>query len=250
MTAPQQAGGSKVRPILFSSPMIRALLGGRKTQTRRVIKLPTSKAEHLRGKWEPSTVGGSGCFDRFGNPAPEQVCIWNDRVGTTLICDYGKPGDLLWVREPWRVIKDYDAFDSKTILVASGGDMNGCVDFTSTSLNPNWVGRRRHARFMPRWASRLTLELTDVRIQRLQEISEQDAFAEGIIPTEKDSDGQQWYSLPEWDWQSLSASQAYKSLWESINGEGSWDANPWVWVISFRVHQQNVDALLRERTAA
>ena len=195
----------KQRPILFSTPMVRALLNGSKTQTRRVFKAKNG------GVW----------------PNP------NDIPGMRQIlrnCPYGQPGDQLWVRETY-----------------SGPDwMNGIPPRNWIPGTPIWYwvdGRipthgdwtkPKPGMHMPRWASRITLEITGVRVERLQDISEADADAEcfgGDFPSNV---------LPELfpgnadDWGHLSMAQCYQRLWESINGPESWSANPWVWVVEFK----------------
>lgn len=209
------------RPIPFSAPMVRALLEGRKTQTRRIIKLPTKGIyEHPKmGGWEPTAVGGGGCFrlrkDGTHEPVPEMVGIWHRTRGICIAAAY-QPGDVLWVRETWR----------------------------SASMQPNDVIYRadgeslmawRSSSNMPRWASRVTLRVTDVRVQRLQEISEEDARAEGCPVT---WDGKP-YDPPKSDsWQGYGR-YSFCLLWNSIHGPGAWDANPWVAVIEFkRINQE------------
>ncbi len=124
------------------------------------------------------------------------------------------------------------------------------VSITHPETGNEWVWRLKIGRFMPRWVSRLTLELTAVRVERLQAISESDAAAEGCVVGKVSGDayenmaglhfgGDEWASAKDW----------YADLWESINGPESWDANPWVWCLAFKVHQSNVDALLRTRAA-
>lgn len=232
----------KTHPILMSAPMVRVLLEGRKTQTRRIIKLPTSRGEHRRGVWEPSTVGGGGCFDHKGNPVSECVCIWNNRVGTTLLCPYGQPGDLLWVRETWGVGTRpcphegwYDGIEYRADeSYLTDHDDLPCIKVNTpdnvclSDYDPGW----KPSIHMPRWASRLTLELTGVRVERLQTISEEDAKAEGFC-TDSDEAGRIWLAM----------------LWDKINGAGAWDANPWVWALTFSVHQQNVDDFLKAGAA-
>lgn len=139
-------------------------------------------------------------------------------------CPYGKTGDRLWVRESgWEEPCQFGyAYDADGI---SGSDAK------HYKLS-GW--KRRPSIFMPRWASRILLKITDVQVERLQDISEADAVAEGV---EKHKDEPEWwrdyYNGPE----NLCpfAVHSYATLWESINGKGSWDANPWVWVISFRM---------------
>lgn len=229
-----------IHPIIFSAPMIRALLDGRKTQTRRIIKLPRQ-----RGEWEPSTVGGGGTF-RIGKngekiPTNELSCIWNTTTGHTIVYDdfYNPP--LLWVKEAWQVWHEYNGL--KPSDIPAGSD----VLYLADRPNDPWDARKRHARFMPRWASRLTLEITDVRVRRLQDISEEDARAEGIYEYNRvgdDASSDTW-GIGE-GFRSGTPREAFKYLWESIHGPGSWDANPFVWALTFKVHHCNVDAVMKE----
>jgi hypothetical protein len=179
------------RPILFSAPMVRALLDGSKTQTRRVVK-PT-----------PEWIGQSG------------VLSYRGRVGLPhALCPYGQPGDRLWVRETHM-------------------DLGACylyrADAAAEQERAIVAPRQpwRPAIHMPRAASRITLEITGVRVERLQDISEDDALAEGCSSTAiVHEDGE--------DYTGHYASEEYQDLWESINGPGSWEANPWVWVVEFK----------------
>lgn len=190
----------KERPILFSAPMVRALLAGTKTQTRRVVKpQPTG------------FVGGPGVTLCDSSPAP--LVPMNDFAGTCgqeIICPYGQPGDRLWVRETWHDASS--ALHSCALYRADGGEIYG--------------GKWAPSIHMPRWASRITLEITSARAERLQDISEADALAEGCN-VHPDHHGKPPTSI-------YSPVQAYRDLWERINGPGSWDANPWVWVVEFR----------------
>jgi hypothetical protein len=212
----------KERPILFSAPMVRAILDGSKTQTRRVAKLP-----HMNplGQWEPSAVGGeNGGRTRDGKTIPLQGGIWHTRTGDSIICPHGQPSDRLWVRE------NFYRVDSKS-ETESLGRMVPCDKQTVTfaadaNLEPS--GRLRPSIHMPRWASRINLEITGVRVERLQSISERDSRAEGVTIEPHHSRG---YCAGEF---LPPAMRAYRDLWESINGAGSWGANPWVWVIEFR----------------
>jgi hypothetical protein len=204
-------------------------------------------------------------FKRSRNGLGQWVGAWdlNTQCGNAP-CPYGKPGDLLWVRETWCRVDDRQ----------HGGSV--WVDFRAT---PRYSAERpagwenepegpdalnwKPSIHMPRWASRLTLELTEVRVQRLQDISDADARAEGLSILTKD-DGRTWkYGIPDrdglpgndddgWHWADWNADPrvAYARLWESLHGPGSWLANPWVWVVSFAVHRQNVDELLTQRSAA
>jgi hypothetical protein len=184
----------KERPILFSAPMVRAILDGRKTQTRRVVK-----------------------------HKPDDDCPYHEN-GVAVRCPYGKVGDRLWVRETWRTTKEAN---NKTPTELNPG--HRIWYDADESLQPGF-GKRRPSIFMLRWASRIDLEIVGVRVERLQEISEADAMAEGAeigAVSLRDKRG-----LPI----GIAADYrtAFRDLWESINGAGSWAANPWVWCISFR----------------
>ena len=216
------------RPILFSAPMVRALLAGRKTQTRRIIN-PTSRGM-----------------------APGQLMIFEGpRFGATVYRFEPRfeVGDRLYVREEWRLGRKWD--DTKpsmlpergmTVLYAAGGSSSniapgewGYENFPAEI--PDWAGRRRPGMHLPRWASRLTLTVTDVRVQRLQDCSEADAIAEGIQQYGR------FFGLPDTDWDDaeLTAVAAYHRLWNDINGAGAWEANPWVVAVSFDVRKGNID---------
>ena len=206
---------ARERPILFSGPMVRAILDGSKTQTRRIIKNSgdmefDSNDPYFGPYWEDYAVGG----------ATGEDC--------KVHCPYGYPGDRLWVRETW----------------APEREGTGCPDDTGIlyrATDPGWddedTGLRwRPSIFMPRTASRILLEVTDVRVQRLQEISEDDAREEGAkeLSLQEGEPGAWWSAAPGRQFHSRTPRGAFLRLWRSIHGEGSWDANPWVWVITFR----------------
>ena len=212
----------KARPILFKPDMVNAILEGRKTQTRRIVKpQPEMVSDRRIEPWE-------------GDPAALKILLERNKRG----CPYGAPGDVLWVREtfsgPWgcRRLKPTDWPKGCPIWYWADGDQS---DFEATGPKPSI--------HMPRWASRLTLEITDVRVERLQDISEDDARAEGAR-----------LELAEVDSVRLGAEASHRSgfqnLWKSINGEESWASNPWVWVVEFQPHHMNVDAFLRGREVA
>lgn len=178
------------RPILFSAPMVRAVLSGSKTQTRRSVR--------------PQPVGLPPDGYRMGD-------VLQAPNGKPISCPYGLADGRLWVREAWRA----DLYDDST-------------QYRATHPSPDGV-KWKPSIHMPRLRSRITLEVIGVRVERLQDISEDDAIAEGVrnlsLVVEEYGIGEMRAATP---------SSAYMKLWESINGPGSWNANPWVWVIEFR----------------
>jgi hypothetical protein len=237
------------RPILFSGPMVRAILDGRKTQTRRVVKLPRGAtfnncavrtwdedANELRAiAPEPPGIAPYLLGKRI--EGQYLVCNLIDDVGLARAhCPYGQPGDRLWVRETaW--------YDRKMIPVLGymraffeDGDVrleNARGGYSSKQPGPpsahtaelfalNSSIVRRSAIHMPRWASRLTLEITNIRVERLQAITEEDALDEGV--------DYEWHGIP------VGMRDNYRTLWDSLNAKRGygWDVNPWVWVIEFR----------------
>lgn len=216
------------RPILFSAPMIRALLDSCKTQTRRIMKP------------QPSERAVS-CQPLAGNTW--STFAEDRKLSEVQRCPYGKPGDLLWVRETWQV-RGF-AFGkpiSETRIAAPSAFHYRATD--DGAWKPYW-GVWRPSIFMPRWASRITLEITDIRVERLQEIKETDAIAEGLVQSAQFPDR---YMTPAGDY--AVPVVAYQRLWESINGATSWNANPWVWVLTFRVHKSNLDTFIASRSEA
>lgn len=171
----------KERPVLFSTPMIKAILNNSKTQTRRTVKFPRD-------------FDGKEVFDNspFG--------LKYTRADTTLwrlFCKYGQIGNILWVRETWNIQRN---------------NADPMEDFYCYKAdNPNYLPKWKPSIFMPKEACRIRLLITDVRVERVQDISEEDAKAEGATNP-----------------------HVYRDLWEKINGKDSWNKNPWVWCISFR----------------
>lgn len=214
----------KERPILFSAPMVRAILAGAKTQTRRLVKLPSDV--------EPSGVvvdpGGTALY----GPGPyiKAYPAGGDAVMHPRIrCPYGYPGDRLWVKEGYALSKRWDRNAPATVPTVERdipvwyrADVDVDVDEES------WInrGRWRSSLHMPRWVSRITLEVTEVRVERLQDITEEDARAEGVTTFPRDPEGDCWTDGTH--------RAAFEYLWGQINGFESWLANPWVWVVSFR----------------
>ncbi len=218
---------TRERPILFSAPMVRAILDGSKTQTRRVAKHPLAQAAVRINSYK-----GQSEFD----------CILPDGTGGIIQCPYGKPGDRLWVREAWRTGKAADD-RSGSELEGRGWPVfyeadNSVIWTGATEGGPGFTtpGRYRHARFMPRWASRAVPEITDVRLQRLQEISEGDARAEGIAYSDDYAVREHAHvGMDEGDWiPNAPPIPSFHGLWDTIHGSGAWHANPRVWAITFR----------------
>lgn len=211
----------KERGIPYSPVMVLARVAGTKLQTRRSAKIDAPaglnlgfsglEAEHLGGgRWALMSRGAGGC--------------WQERAQAQ--CPYGVVGDRLWTREACRYPKDLDHLSPAQISAA-------CLDagyklpwapirYEADGATVNWErgsepGRYRHARFMPRWASRGLDEITDVRLQRLIAIRADDALAEGITHSTLNDPRVE-----------------YRWLWESINGADSWDPDTWVWAITFK----------------
>jgi hypothetical protein len=179
----------KERPILFSGGMVRAILDGSKTQTRRIAKEFNEM---------PSL---DGILRRFPNQEG---------------CPYGTPGDRLWVRETF----------AQGVEGCPGGISYRADHFDPKGDGPAHPMKWRPSIFMPRASSRILLEITDVRVQRLQEVSADDCRAEGH-PAD-------WSRSPDPEVHNDAARDWYMDLWQSINGSDSWHANPWVWAITFR----------------
>ena len=206
-------------PILFSASMVRAIIDGKKTQTRRVVKPQLSGCPYNdNGIW----------VERWFHTGDD------DRE---IRCPYGQRGDKLWVRENWQY---YDwnedgmpciryAADNATVWPEVPEEWAERIDDIWATLSSEDDNMARDRRWrpsihMPRWASRITIEITAVRVERLQDISEADALDEGITYNDIANNGLDPMRARRW----------YRGLWESINGTGSWDENPWVWVIDFR----------------
>lgn len=208
----------KERGILFSSPMVLALLAGTKTQTRRAVKpqptLPVATALDV-WHWVSKKLSAGYCHtDRY---ALARIMLPH--------CPYGRVGDRLWVRESLTISEghlDYAA-DQETLAFASDGDRAAKLWNQYVREKDGRVYGGVPSIFMPRWASRITLQITDVRVERLQEISGADAIEEGIEP----------HDLGDAREEAAFNVAKYSELWESINGPGSWDQNPWVWVVVF-----------------
>lgn len=211
------------RPILFAREMVRAILNGRKTQTRRIFKrhqIPSS--ENFDGRFPEMR------FSAIANNHPRWgFCAFGEteaKCAAQLIeygaCPFGSKGDRLWVRETWADLRGM-GFDAP---VAYGADTLPGTDgdMARIAYGVKW----RPSIHMPRWASRTTLEITDVRAERLQEMSNSDCLEEGIEA------GSPTY--PHLESCPRNVREQFQYLWESINGDSSWHQNPWVWVIEFK----------------
>ena len=248
----------KERPILFGAAMVRALLDGSKTQTRRIWKLPNW------AEWDLIEGG-----EKKGQLIPKDAKMLGWYSVDEVACPYGQPGDHMWVREAWRVgawnedegeiaidyvadkcsrrewIQVPEKSDFERYWIQSTDDATKAGLLTNSEGNFNWSPggspcRGRPSIHMPRWAARISLEITNVRVERLQDINEVDAKAEGIAVDElghayRENDSVAWGS----------AKTAYAELWESINGPGSWDLNQWVWVVEFKRVQPGTNYISR-----
>jgi len=235
-------------PILFSTPMIQAILEGRKTQTRRIINP------------QPSTFITALSWKKFVSHCPENVSE-DDHVKTFFNdkSRFGRAGDLLWVRETWQ-LKGWD-FEEGTMNVRyATGETLSCIahdpneDSSWLMDKVDWLEDRGYIKpdptnnemfvftkrqpfypsiHMPKEAARIWLQVESIRVERLQDISEEDAKAEGM---EKMDNSPFPYKLYSCNTAScVDAKTAFKFLWQDINGDGSWADNPWIWVISFKV---------------
>jgi hypothetical protein len=245
----------KERPILFSAPMVRAILEGRKTVTRREVK-KRAALDCLAAGFEPAFLALAGNAD---------------------LCPYGKPGDRLWVRESWWQAGDWQPtypeddtgawFGGRRVFYAADGTPpnepnhsypSGLQNGSYSAAAPNKVWRHRPSIHMNRWASRIQLEITGVRVERLKDVSDEQAKAEGCFFTDYGKQcfhgGTGWKDVGDcpavaghqqregWMWDKTtsheqclgSARHAFGNLWNSVNGPDAWDTNPWVWVVEFK----------------
>lgn len=223
------------KPILFTAPMIRAILDGRKTQTRRLFKDP----ERLSEGWLWAWINGE-LYAEFGGETSSPDCLvpYAEQTGKTVKCPYGVPGDRLRLLSTWAVGSGYDGVKPTDLPRMDSLKFWSLYDGTE---KPEWCGKLRPGRFMPLWLrERMPLAVNDgVRVERLQDISEADALAEGIRQN-GDDPSTATYDLPECDYHYLTARNAYLSLWDSINAKRGygWAVNPWVWCVEFsRVEQ-------------
>lgn len=217
------------KPIIFSAPMVRAILAGVKTQTRRLVKWPAwadpeRDARKLR-------VHGAIAFMEDG------------RAKSIFRCPFGWCGDRLWVREAWEARRGYDPLSPSEIGQRKGADVlylaDQSVRYSGCRDHFEW-GRTRSPIQMPRWASRITLEVTEACVQRVQDIREGDAIAEWVEPNwngpgwAAEQEGYKNYLAPEGGEPACTARESFRSRWDSIHGEGAFDRNDYVWAVTFR----------------
>lgn len=208
----------KEKPILFSGPMVRSILDGRKTQTRRVIKHP-----HLTSENEFDPYNGSGAMDDFDcGFVFYTVPKCGDRIAVK--CPYGEAGDRLYVRETWwDNCPGYGPDKSQLYYRA-----DGIPDFEGEEAEIRWSPSIH----MPRWASRITLEIISVHVQRLTDIDEEDCLREGILM----HDGRYGVGDDYFRYFYKNPIAAFAELWDSINGKTyPWELDPWVWVVEFKI---------------
>jgi hypothetical protein len=215
------ATATRERPILFSGPMVKAILDGRKTMTRRIMKpQPEYFEQYPHWRWTTPQLRKDG-LGPFAIDSGDRPGIFGKYV----------PGETLWVREAWhpsaRLGTEYEIeyrADKSRRTVDAG--WNGPTPQIDAAIAKDcW----RPSIFMPRWASRITLEITDVRVERLQEITNADAEAEGVGGMRD-----MRFAVALGNLHTTGHRFNFRDLWESINGKGSWESNPWVWVVSFR----------------
>lgn len=227
----------KERPILFSAPMVRAILEGRKTVTRRAIKVQP----HIDASGNFCVGSSNYGQDGYGKPVTKHF--------VNGCCPYGKPGDRLWVRETFALLGNEDGccIDWQDNLVK--GHERGAARIYRASCPPGdyglnqipakaewkpdteameYDGAWRPSIHMPRWASRILLEITDVRVERLQDITYEQAAAEGVHRGPL----REWCASDEGGACHKYPVPAFRDLWQSVGG--NWDANPWVWVVEFK----------------
>ena len=221
----------KERPILFSGEMVRAILAGTKTVTRRVVRIPEIvRAERDELNTDECLADYTIIQQRDDGQWRAWMTEYPDEGSVALACPYGVPGDRLWVRETWRVGEIGGIHGTAT----SKEDVHYRADLDEPPADGCW----RPSIFMTRWAARILLEVVSVRVERLQEISEEDAKREGVAgyDPEPADEGGTFFS-----WRGVSTAPSVRAhfmhLWEKLNGKRpgcSWSDNPFVWRVEFR----------------
>jgi hypothetical protein len=211
----------KERPINFNAAMVNAILQGGKTQTRRIMKpLP---ADDIAPAEFPNAYQ-QGWKSSLKNPYGKR---------TAHICPYGQPGDRLWVRESFQFLTEYNRCPTSQVPI------NSDILYVADRPDSLWDAKVRPPQFMPRWASRITLEIESVRVERLQDISEADCWKEGIEILDGYFDSETIKMSKKLKLPMEDARPFFACIWESIYGTGSWQSNPWVWAIEFKILEKD-----------
>jgi hypothetical protein len=232
---------TKERPILFNAEMVRAVLAGRKTQTRRVNDLPHFRPSNTKGyDW---TWRGQAPVKSVRQQARHPGGCWQDVRHDRLLslCPCGVPGDRLWVREAHAIVprSAYAMSDGVQQILRPDDSHDAAVFREGWKLSP--PSRWRPSIHMPRWASRILLEITDVRVERVQDISEEDVIAEGLYHHLNVVGHMKWYGRVRGDIRRTPNTfgcpqRAFADIWNSISAKPGqrWDDNPWVWAVTFK----------------
>ena len=235
----------KERGIIFNGEMVRAILSGSKTQMRRVIKSPATTLQNNGTNCIVYREAGDPWYKDYVFSMRGHSGVWNDYTLPQFLalCPFGQVGDRLWVRETFRVHSR--ATDVATIAYKASERQSWTqqvarvpIELCTKQVSPEAWTPSIH---MPRWASRITLEITDIRVERLNDISEADAINEGLIKEAYDWRSSEfpmanvaYRTYLESERRYSSPKQCYQSLWESIYGQDSWQSNPFVWVVEFK----------------
>lgn len=220
------------KPILFQTEMVRAILEDRKSQTRRVIKPQPAHSCYY-------TMNGDSdkALHLITNGTPDKFCapVTSKTYDHRLPCPYGTIGDLLWVRETFSYkIQNLGGTPDEKLIYKADGEVIAYYDHNNQPYKVKW----KPSIFMPRRHSRITLEITDIRVERLHCISEDDAEAEGI----------EFANIKLEEYEAGASNQyIFLKLWDLINGKASTDSNPWVWVLEFITHKINIDELIKKK---
>ncbi len=229
------------RGMIFNAEMVRAILDGRKTQTRRIIQSAAKNMQARGHEVISNRAPGDKWYGDYVYSMRDRSGVWQDFTNEQFLakCPFGVVGDRIWVREAFRVM---GCATDVARLMYKASERNSFTESTRTVPVASCTKQPSHkwtpSIHMPRWASRITLEITDVRVERLNSISEADAAAEGVGSdiwfAAKGVPEDEWSSLGEHGAERASHINTFATLWESIYGAESWQANPWVWVIEFR----------------
>lgn len=217
--------GVWARPILFSGPMVRAILAGWKTQTRRIVQSPAKTMQREGMTVIQNRPAGDAWYGDYVWSMRDRSGYWMDYKQQEFLdlCPFGQPGDELWVKETWGLHRYGDLTDwcRDSLVRRSGDELRASWEVAYRADAEPSEHHWRSSIFMPRWASRIRLRVTDVRVEPLADISEEDAKAESVdvVP-------------------GRTAREGFFDLWDRIHGEGSHQDNPWVWVVSFKLKRR------------